>query len=302
MLTRPGALSVGSRFFGLAGWTLALIPNEKPSAAWAKLPGRAGTSPATSLPWQVAQRWGVAALEASLRPKDRADLPALRIPLPLPGTPKQASGAATPDLSANPYAGLTVTGVLDARDVSGQHGQGAPADFVLPARTFHHPRRAPIADLRRRLALHPDQIDETASELGALAEAPVAPPVPGLAASGVTLNLAAGAALLAARPDPAAVAQAQQRLWMLALALDGALPDAALAALDEARENLRRGLEDHAHGKLSDRALSEKLQALRQALDRRLAEMARQAMKQGALQHFDPQTPASVVQRHRPVR
>ncbi len=290
LLTQAGALRVGSRFFGLAGWTIALTPNEPPSVAWAKLPGRAGTSLATSLPWQVAQRWGVAALEAQLRPSGHPDLPALRIPLPLPGTPKQASGAATPDLSANPYAGLTVTGVLDARDVSGQHGQGAPADFVLPARQFHHPLARAIADLRRRVALHPEQMDEAAAELGTLAEAPLAPPVPGLAGSGVTLNLAAVAALLSSKPDAAAVAQAQQRLWMLALALDGALPDAAVAALDEARENLRRGLEDHAHGKLSDRELADKLQALRQALDRRLAEMARQAMKQGALQHFDPQT------------
>ncbi len=290
VLTKAGALSVASRFFNIAGWTIVLIPNEPPSAAWAKLPGRAGTSLATSLPWQVAQRWGVAALEANLRPSGHPDLPALRIPLPLPGTPKQANGAATPDLSANPYAGLTVTGVLDARDVSGQHGQSPPADFVLPARQFHHPLARAIADLRRRLALHPGQTDEAAAELGTLAEAPVAPPVPGLAGSGVTLNLAADAALLSGKPDAAAVSQAQLRLWTLALALDGALPDAALAALDEARENLRRGLEDHAHGKLSDRELADKLQALRQALDHRLSEMARQAMKQGALQHFDPQT------------
>ncbi len=290
VLASAGKLLVGGRFFDLAGWTVTLIPNEKPSVAWAKLPGRAGTSPATSLPWQVAQRWGVASLQAELRPQKRDDLPALRLPLPLPGTPKQAKGAATPDLSANPYAGLTVTGVLDARDVSGQHASSAPVDFVLPARQFHHPLARAIADLRRRLALHPDQTDEAATELGALAEAPLAPAVAGLAGSGVILNLSAAAALLEAKPDAAAVAQVQQRLWMLALALDGALPDAATAALDEARENLRRALEDHAHGKLSDRALSEKLQALRQALDRRLAEMARQAMKQGALEHFDPQS------------
>ncbi len=289
-LTHPGTLRVTGRLFGLAGWTLTLIPNEPPTAAWTKLPGRAGTSLSTSLPWQAAQRWGVAGLEAQLRPRGRSDLPALRIPLPLPGTPRQATGAATPDLSANPYAGLTVTGALDARDVSGQHGQGAPADFVLPARTFHHPLARAIADLRRRLALHPDQAAVAADDLAALAEAPLAPPVPGLAPSGITLNMAAAAALLGAHPSAPAVAQAQTRLWLLALALDGALPDAAASALDEVREDLRRGLEDHARGKLSDRALAEKLQALRQALDHRLAEMARQAMKQGALQPFDPQT------------
>ena len=291
VLTRPGELRVGGRFFRLAGWTLALIPNEAPQVAWARLPGRAGTSAATALPWQVAQRWGVAGLEAQIRPLGRADLPALRIALPLPGTPKQATGVAMPDLSANPYAGLTVAGTLDGRDVSGQRGQGAPAVFVLPARQFHHPLARAIADLRRRLALHPEQTEEAASELGELAGAPVAPPVPGLAPSGVTLNLAA-ARRPADRPphrcrrgrDAGAAVEPWRWRWT------ARCRDAAAAALDQARESLRRGLEDHAHGRLSDRELGDKLQALRQALDRRLAEMARQAMKQGALQHFDPQT------------
>ncbi len=290
ILDHAGNLSVGSRFSRLGLWTINLLPNEPPTAHWSKLPGRAGTSLTTSLPWQTQQRWGVAALQAELRPKGRDDLPALKIPLPLPGTPRTATGEAKPDLSANPYAGLTMTGRLEARDVSGQHGEGAPADFVLPARTFHHPLARAIADLRRRLALHPDQTEETAAELSALAEAPVAPPVPGLSAAGTTLNLAATTALLANHPNQPAIDQAQARLWMLALALDGALPDAAAAALDEARENLRRTLDDRAHGKLSDRELHQKLDALRQALNKRMDEIARQAMKQGALPNFNPNT------------
>ncbi len=290
VLDHAGKLSVGSRFSRLGLWTINLLPNEPPTARWSKLPGRAGTSLSTSLPWQAQQRWGVAALQAELRPKGRDDLPALKIPLPLPGTPRNATGEAKPDLSANPYAGLTMTGRLEARDVSGQHSEGSPADFVLPARTFHHPLARAIADLRRRLALHPEQTGETADELSALAEAPVSPPVAGLSAAGTTLNLAAAAAVLGGHPPAAAIEQVQARLWTLALALDGALPDAAAAALDEARENLRRTLEDRAHGKLSDRELHQKLDALRQALNKRMDEIARQAMKQGALPNFDPNT------------
>ncbi len=291
VLSSPGTLDVGGRFSSLAQWTIHLLPNEAPQVGWTKLPGRAGTSLATSLPWQAAQRWGVARLQAELRPRGRADLPPLVVALPLPGAPRQASGEAKPDLSADPYAGLTVSGRLIGRDVSGQSGTGAPADFVLPARTFHHPLARAIADLRRRLALHPDQKADIAAELSSLAEAPLAPPVPGLSATGVTLNLAASASLLGTPSLPAAqTAQVQARLWTLALALDGALGDAASAALDQAREELRRGLEDHAKGKLSDRALHDKLQALRQALDKRLESLARQAMKQGALKNFDPRT------------
>ncbi len=289
-LSHPGALRIDGGFSRLAGWALALIPNEPPTAAWPKLPGRAGTSLATSLPWQTAQRWGVAGLEAELRPTGRPDLPALRVPLPLPGTPKSAQGAAAPDLSPNPYAGLRMTGTLLARDVSGQHGQSPPAEFLLPAREFRHPLARAVADLRRRLALHPDHPADAAADLAALAEAPPIPAVPGLSPAGVMLNLSAAATVLAAKPAPDAIAGVQQRLWNLALALDGALPDASARALDEARENLRRGLEDHANGKLSDRDLQQKLQALRDALNKRLDDIARQAMQKGALQKFDPQT------------
>ncbi len=289
-LSHEGPLRIDGGFSRLAGWTLALIPNEPPTAAWPKLPGRAGTSLATALPWQTAQRWGVAGLQAELRPTGRPDLPALRVPLPLPGTPKSAQGAATPDLSPNPYAGLRMTGTLLARDVSGQHGQSLPADFLLPARPFRHPLARAIADLRRRLALHPDHPADAATDLAALAEAPPTPAVPGLSPAGVMLNLSAAAAALSAKPADATIAAVQERLWNLALALDGALPDASARALDEARENLRRGLEDHANGKLSDRDLQQKLQTLRDALNKRLDDIARQAMQKGALQKFDPQT------------
>ena len=292
VLNQGGRLRLGQRFSALAGWTLAVLPNDAPVVAWPAPPGRAGTSLSTKLPWQVQQRWGVAQLFAELRPQNRPDLPALHIPLPLPGTPKQARGAATPDLSADPYAGLTMTGRLFVQDVSGQHGQSPATDFVMPAHTFRHPLARAIADLRRRLALHPEVRGETADELLALAGAPLAQPVQGLPASGVALNLAAAASLLGSAEGgrAAALAEVQGRLWTLALALDGALPDASARALAEARENLRHGIEEHARGKLSDKELGQRLDALRKALDKRLADLAARAMKQGAIQKFDPHT------------
>ncbi len=292
-LDEGGKLRIGTFFSELGAWTIALLPNEKPLVQWAGAPGRAGATLATKLPWRVAQRWGVAALQAEIRPQGRADLPGLTVPLPLPGTPKQATGAATTDLSDNPYAGVMMTARLLARDVSGQQGESPTFDFILPARNFHHPLARAIAELRRRLALHPSETADAAADLGALAEAPFAPQDPsGLSSSGVTLNLAAAAALLAGpgQPSSAAVAQAQARLWTLALALDGALPDASARALAEARERLREGLEDRANGRLSPQDLAQRLKELRQALDKRLADIAKQAMQQGAMQKFDPRS------------
>ncbi len=288
LVSEGGRLRLARRFSTLADWALAALANEPPVVSWSAPPGRAGTSLSTRLPWSVRQRWGVARLQAELRPSGRPDLPALTVPLPLPGTPREAKGSATPDLSANPYAGLKLTGRLNAEDVSGQHGQSAPEDFVLPAREFHHPLARAIVDLRRRLALHPDQHLDLADELSSLAEAPLAQPTPGLSGAGVALNLSASAALLGAQRAHAAEIEAvQARLWTLALALDGALPDASARALAQAREDLRHGMEDHAHGRLSDRELNQKLGALRQALDKRLADLANRAMEKGALQKFD---------------
>jgi len=291
-LTQGGRLRLGTFFSDLASWDLTVLPNEKPVAAWTAPPARAGTTLSTKFPWHVSQRWGVALLQTEMRPSGRPDLPGLTLALPLPGTPKQAAGAATEDLAANPYAGVQMTARLVARDVSGQTGFSGPVDFILPGRGFRHKLARAIADLRRRLALHPDLSADAAADLAALAEAPFAPNDPsGLSSSAVVLNLAATAALLGATPHPDAgtLAQVQARLWTLALALDGALPDAATRALAEAQERLREGLEDRANGRLSDKELGKRLDALREALDKRMAEIAKQAMKRGAIEKFDPQ-------------
>ncbi len=288
-LDHGGRLALATWLSPLATWDISLLPNEAPVIAWAAPPGRAGTSLSTKFPWAVAQRWGVASLAAELRPQGRPDLPSLTVPLPLPGTPRHAEGAATIDLAANPYAGLTLTARLTGRDVSGQAGTSATADVVLPARTFHHPLARAIADLRRRLALHPDRPADSADELAALAEAPLPrQDAAHLAPAAVILNLTAAASVLRDKPVPEAVAAVQGRLWFLALALDGALPDPESAALAEAREKLRQGLEDRAQGKLTQKELQQRLDALREALDKRLQDIARQAMKQGALEKFDP--------------
>ncbi len=289
-LVDGGRLRVGTMFSDLAGWDLNVLPNEAPVAAWTAPPQRAGASLATKFSWKVSQRWGVAALQAELRPSGRPDLPGMIVPLPLPGTPKQATGAATTDLAENPYAGVLMTGHLVARDVSGQNGTSDGVDFVLPARSFHHPLARAIAELRRRLALHPRETGEAAADLAALAEAPLPPDDrSGLTSSGIVLNLAANAALLS-HPGVAAIAEVQARLWTLALALDGALPDASARALAEAQQRLREGLEDHARGQMSDKELGKRLDALRDALDKRLAEIAKQAMQKGAMEKFDPRS------------
>jgi uncharacterized protein (TIGR02302 family) len=287
-LDQGGTLRV-SRWFGLLGaWEIAVLPNEPPMVNWAGPPGQAGKSLELSLPWHVAQLWGVASLHASMVPADHPDLPPIDLPVALPGTPKDASGTWRGDLVANPLAGLKMDGVLIARDVSGQTGTSAPAHFTLPARVFKNGLARAIIEVRRRLALQDERPDEAAADLGALAQGPKEAGGDLTGHSGLFLNLVSAAASLREDPSAANVADVQGRLWIVALTLDGALPEASQQALDRARAELRRALQDKAQGKQNDPEVKRLMDKLAQAMAQRLADIARRAVKEGRAQPFDP--------------
>jgi uncharacterized protein (TIGR02302 family) len=288
-LQQGGPLRITRLFGDVAAWTLTILPNDPPTAHWPQPPSAAPKGLATRLPWQASQRWGVASLEAELQPAGRPDLPKLHVRIPLAGAPKEGHGEIAPDLSANPYAGVHMTARLLAIDVSGQHGASDPADVTLPARAFHHPLARAIADLRRRLALHPSERDDAASDLSAMAAAPLGAKT-SESPAGITLNLAAVAALLQVDRSQAGLDQAQARLWTIALALDGALPDASQRALAQASEDMNHALDERARGRIGNPELAKRLDALREALAKRLADIAKKAQEQGALQNFDPKT------------
>lgn len=299
-LTASGTLRVTRFPFTLGHWAIAIIPNTPPRAEFTATPGPAGKTTELKLPWHTAQRWGVASLEASLVPAGKPGLKPLRVPIPLAGTPKDEAGTLQTDLTANPYAGLPVIGRLTARDVSGQRGESAPQSFTLPERAFKNGLARAIIALRRRLVLEQESPADAANDLDALAQPPAQAAKPGAPASpaaseaiaghaGLFLNIAAAAAFLREPIDAAGLDEVQQRLWIVALALDGGLPEESQLALDRARETLRHALKDRAAGKISENDLARAMQQLRQALDRRLQDLARKAAREGNL----PKPPAN---------
>ncbi len=288
ILRQSGALRVTRLFGELARWSIEVLPNEPPVVNWSGVPGQAGKSLELALPWHVAQRWGVAALAASLVPAGHPNLPPIDLPITLPGTPKDATGTMRSDLSANPYAGVKMDGTLIAHDVSGQEGRSAPAHFTLPARAFKNALARAIIEVRRRLALREERPDEAAADLGALAQGPSSKDNASLAGqNGLFLNLVAAAAKLRDDPSAAGVADAQARLWIVALALDGALPEASQLALDRTRDALRQALRDRANGSKNEETVRQLMAKLADALARRLADIAQRAVKNGQLPPFD---------------
>lgn len=291
-LTEGGRLSVLRGGEELAGWVVTVIADMPPVARFPEPPGRAGNSLRLRLPWEVADDYGVTKLEAELHLQDRPDLPALVIPVPLPGgSPKSARGAALHDLTANPWAGLPVVGRLVAHDASGQSGVSKDAAFVIPERAFANPVARALIAIRKELTLHPEDRGRAVAGLEALAARPEA--FGGNV--GTFLTIQATAALLLRDPAPPAVPEAQARLWALALHLENGEVERSARQMEAARQALERALAEAkpepATGEMKSaemKKIEEALRALEQAIARHLQAMLDQARQDPDAHPFDP--------------
>ena len=286
----------------LADWTIRIAPLPATMLAWDGAPGAATGSAEpwrTRLPWRVGHPYGLNALAAEMRlaaptPAARpgyasGTLEPLQVPIPLaPGT-RQARGVALADLSADPRAGEAVIARLAATDVTGKTTQGPEARFTLPVRPFRNPLARAVLDMRKRVALGRESRSDGADDLQTLAEAP------GQFASdtGMFLNFASIAALLREDDvsDAPAVEEATGRLWEMALALEDGLhndrPGARAAAdvraarqsVAEQLERMRQLGEKGQSGK-EQSELERRIQALSQAIARRMQALAQQAQRE----------------------
>lgn len=280
----------------LADWRIVVQPSPLPEVAWTAPPGADTTLPwRTRLPWSASQRYGVRSLSALITlagPDGHGRV--LSVPIALGGSPTKARGVAVVDLSADPWAGAKVTAHLVATDGSGQSAASADASFVLPARSFRNPLARAVLDIRRRLATGAESPSDSADDLLALGD------TPGAFAqdSSLFLNLSSTASLLrqparepADAPNPEAqVAEASDRLWTLALALEDGLHNdraTARAALDvraaqdrlSAQIERMRQLGQAGQAQPEQDALKARIAALSAAIARKMQALAAQAAR-----------------------
>ncbi len=283
-ISQDGDLVVRRRGRELGHWQVSVIPDAPPTVAWASPPGspRGTRRLQTRLPWTVTDDYGVASLQAELRLKDRPAADPITVNIPLPSNPpKQAHGAAVQDLTANPWAGLPVIARLVAKDAPGHKAASADAEFVLPERAFKNPLARAVIDIRKRLTLAPDANGDAAADLQALAEAPDAFDNN----TGVFLALSSTASLLARSNAPADIAQAQARLWALALQLEDDAVARTAQAVQAARDALKNAVQ-----KGDKTEMDKKADALRREIQKHLQALAEKARKDGTLMPFDPST------------
>ena len=276
-------LTVRRRGRELGRWDVTAIPDAPPVVAWAEPPG-AGRGQQrrlqTRLPWTASDDYGVVSLAAELRLRDRPAAPPLVVAIPLPGgSPKQAHGAAMQDLTANPWAGLPVEAILVAKDAPGHRATSATAPFLLPERAFKNPLARAVIEIRKRLSVAPEDHAQAGSDLEALSEAPEAFDNN----TAIFLALSSTSTLLNRSGEPEDIAEAQTRLWALALQLEDDAVTRTAQAVQAARDALQQSMQ---RGDKTD--MDRKADALRREIQRHLQALAERARRDGTLMPFDP--------------
>ncbi|GBQ32911.1 DUF4175 domain-containing protein [Gluconacetobacter azotocaptans] len=290
-LLGSASLTLRGRGRSLSRWNVTVLPDAAPSVAWGAGAGGARGEWRTRLPYAARQAYGIASLRAELRLVHGGDgVPArvLNVPIPVDGHPKEVTGTATPDLSADPWAGEEVVGRLVATSASGRVGQSPEARFRLGARLFRSPVAKAVLDVRRRVAIGRESRFDGAADLTALGETPG----PFQTNAGMVLNLASAAAQLDSHdmPDRDAVDGAVGQLWYLALDIEdnrqgdraGAQASLDVRAAQEAvaaQLNHMRQLGDQGQSAGEQAELQRRMETLRQAIMRRMQALAQQALK-----------------------
>ncbi|WP_291298886.1 TIGR02302 family protein [Elioraea sp.] len=271
-VTRDGA-TVGS-------WPLRVIADQAPTVAFLSPPAPAPRSPQLRISFEAHDDYGVASVVALLTLPARPELAAVAVPLASPGDGmRTVRGAGQPDLTAHPWAGLTVQMTLEARDGADQAGRSASMTVELPERTFTHPVAQALIALRKRMTLAPAERSAHGRELDRLSGTPEAFDND----TTVFLGLRTSRSRLARDRRPEAVDEVQEILWELAVRLEEGGRDRTLRQLNAAREEMREALERAERGEQVDPAELERLaRQLEEAMQRYMEALAEAMRRDGA--------------------
>ena len=265
--------------------TLKVQPRTAPSIRLLD-PPQANYSGSLTLHYAIEDAYGVREAGGGvtlLKPPTAAHTlfgpPTLALSLP-GGANGTGEARSTVDLSEHPCAGARVTLTLTAKSVSDATATSPPVEMVLPQHPFANPLAKALVELRRDLVLDPDR--NTPRVKRALAALQLGPDL-FQTSPRVYLDLdGAERKLKAARNDDDLRGVAAW-LWALALSIENGDASQALKDLRGAADKLREALRKGA----SPEELKRLTQELRNAAERYMAEMMRNADKQ-AMQDDQP--------------
>jgi uncharacterized protein (TIGR02302 family) len=231
-----------------------------------------------TLAYKTQDRFGLASARADFArphegpgPTPRTLAPPPQAALQLPPTANGVGdGHSTIDLSEHPWAGAKVTMRLSAVSISGKTGESAPIEMTLPQRIFHNPLARALVEQRRNLILDPDHAPkQVGTALSGLSIAPELFDTP----ANIYLGLKQAKTSLDHAHSDAELLDVAALLWAMAQQIengDASKSERDLRAAEQAlREALQRGA--------SDEEIKKLMQQLREAANRLMNEMARNA-------------------------
>src|ERR1700736_3257631 len=265
-LTVGKQLKVSQAGAVLGNWSIEIIPDNPPKAAFAKSP-EATTRAALRIDYQTSDDYGVEAVKAIIRREGGKPDETIEIEEPLPGLHlKDAQATSYHDLSPHPWAGLPVEIHLAATDALGQTGESAPVRLVLPERTFNHPIARAIIDQRKEMVIDPGARSLVADTLGDLRERPRLYRDDTI----VFLGLRLAEQRLRLNNDEKSVAEVEQLLWDTALRVE----DGSMSLAEREMRRLQHELQDALAKNAPDNEIGRLMRELQQALDRYLQALA----------------------------
>lgn len=285
-LSLPALIKVFDGGSELAAWHVSLIPDNPPSITVVAEP-KAESLGSLTLKWKATDDYGVSAIASQIDLSDNQqdgvgftgngvflfEPPKFAVGL-RKSAPKEELGSTSADLTSHPWAGLMVDLTLEASDAAKQSTKSDVKSFKLPERFFIKPLARALIEQRKTLIMDPEEAESVEKLLAALLIYPE-----GLIEnSGTHLAIASIISRIQNSRDHSDVEEAVNLLWQVALSIEeGDLSDAR-AELEAARKALERALAEGA----SPERLKELMQNLRDAMDRYMQSMKKEAEKRFA--------------------
>lgn len=269
MLEAGSNLSVRRGEANIAAWSLSIIPDEKPTIAFAETP-KPTLRKALELAYEASDDYGLTSVQANIRRAGTDEKIEIELPLAGPRL-KKASEKSFQDLTPHAWAGLPVQIQLAAIDAIDQVGLSEIVEMVLPEREFTHPIARALIEQRKILAREPAKRDRVATALRALSL------LPEKYENDSVVHLALRTAQSRLRSDDKkALQDIQDLLWDTALRLEDGNLSLAQARLREAQQALMEALARDAPDEEIQRLMDE----LKRAMERYLQALSEQAIKQ----------------------
>ena len=285
-LTNSGPLALTINGQPFAKWTFEVVEDIPPIIGLTDYPTKA-KSGALKLSYKVVDDYGVISAKAHIttlmlngKPLDKTldedqkplgTPPEFALNLPQIGA-KSGQGETFYDLTRHPWAGLEATLHLSATDEAGKTSQSPELTFTIPAYNFTNPVAKNIIRFQKQLVIAPFESGLIAQSLYAL----TAYKKPFKDDLSLYLGLRVAANRLSEAQSRREKTEVAELLYDLARHVEDGDLSQAERDLRTAQEELRKALQENA----SESELQKRIEALRQALNKYMQELAKNQKNQ----------------------